>query len=61
MVVMASMAAGLGGGHRGRHRSAWCCETVGAVVGLVIWAALTYVLGARLMPERNTRTDWASC
>ena len=56
VVVLASIAAGLGGGLSdgpfGMVR-----ETVGAVVGWVMWAGVTYVLGARLMPERDTHTD----
>jgi hypothetical protein len=56
VVVLASLAAGLGGGLL-NGPSAIFRETLGAVVGWVMWAGVTYVLGARLMPEPNTRTD----
>jgi len=56
VVVLASLAAGLGGGLLSGP-SAIFRETLGAVVGWVMWAGVTYVLGARLMPEPDTRTD----
>jgi hypothetical protein len=56
VVVAASMAAGLGVGVRlgfvGLLR-----ETVGALVGWVMWAAVTWLVGAKLLPEPQTRTD----
>ena len=56
VVVLASIAAGLGGGLSGGGFGI-VRETIGAVVGWVMWAGVTYVLGARLMPERGTHTD----
>ena len=56
VVVLASIAAGLGGG-LGGGALAMVRETIGAVVGWVMWAGVTYVLGARLLPERDTHTD----
>ena len=56
IVVLASLAAGLGGG-LGGGAVGMMRETIGAVVGWVMWAGVTYVLGARLMPEPETRTD----
>lgn len=56
VVVLASLAAGLGGG-LGGGAIGMVRETIGAVVGWVMWAGVTYVLGARLMPEPDTRTD----
>jgi Yip1 domain len=56
VVVGASMAAGLGAGFRlgvvGLLR-----ETFGALIGWVMWAAVTWVIGAKLLPEPQTRTD----
>jgi hypothetical protein len=56
VVVAASVAAGLGGGARlgglGILR-----ETLGALVGWVMWAAVTWVIGSKLLPEPQTRTD----
>src|SRR5690349_14030344 len=56
IVVLASLAAGLGGGFSG-GAVGMVRETIGAVVGWIMWAGVTYVLGARLLPERDTRTD----
>src|SRR4029434_10334832 len=56
VVVSASIAAGLGAGVRlgviGLVR-----ETFGALVGWVMWAAVTWVIGSKLLPEPQTRTD----
>jgi Yip1 domain len=56
VVVAASLAAGLGASVRlgtiGLFR-----ETVGALVGWVMWAAVTWVIGAKLLPEPQTRTN----
>ena len=56
VVVLSSLAAGVGGGVIG-GLGGMVAEALGAVVGWVMWAGVTYVLGARLMPEPNTRTD----
>lgn len=56
VVIAASVAAGLGAGMRlgvgGLLR-----ETVGALAGWVMWAAVTWVIGSKLLPEPQTRTD----
>jgi hypothetical protein len=56
VVIAASLAAGLGAGIQlgviGLLR-----ETLGALVGWVMWAAVTWVIGAKLLPEPQTRTD----
>ena len=56
VVVVASVAAGLGAGVRlgtiGLFR-----ETLGALIGWVMWAAVTWVIGAKLLPEPQTRTN----
>jgi hypothetical protein len=56
VVVAASVAAGLGAGMLlgpvGLIR-----ETLGALIGWVMWAGVTYVIGGRLMPEPQTKTD----
>jgi Yip1 domain len=56
VVVAASVAAGLGAGVRlggiGLLR-----ETLGALIGWVMWAAVTWFIGAKLLPEPQTRTD----
>jgi hypothetical protein len=56
VVIAASLAAGLGVGVRlgaiGLLR-----ETIGALVGWVMWAGVTWVIGSKLLPEPQTRTD----
>lgn len=56
VVVAASVAAGIGAalsiGSFGLVR-----ETIAALVGWVMWAGVTYVVGTRLLPEPQTRTD----
>ena len=56
IVVLSSLAAGVGGGFIGGP-GGMVAEALGAVAGWVMWAGVTYVLGARLLPERDTRTD----
>jgi len=56
VVVAASFIAGLGASLRfgtiGLLR-----ETIGALVGWVMWAGVTWVVGSKLLPEPQTRTD----
>ena len=56
VVVAASVAAGLGAGLLlgpfGLLR-----ETLVALVGWVMWAGVTYVIGTKVMPEPQTRSD----
>jgi len=56
VVVLASVAAGLGGGLF-IGPIALIQTTIASLVGWVMWAALTYVIGTKLMPEPGTRTD----
>jgi Yip1 domain len=56
VVVAGSLAAGLGVGVRvgfdGLLR-----ETLGGLIGWVMWAAVTWFIGAKLLPEPQTRTN----
>src|SRR5215510_9721534 len=56
VVIAASVAAGLGAsiqlGFIGLLR-----ETIGALIGWVMWAGVTWVIGSKLLPEPQTRTD----
>jgi hypothetical protein len=56
IVILASLAAGLGAG-LSLGLPALIRETVGAVAGWVMWAGVTYLLGTRVWPESETRTD----
>ena len=56
VVVLASLAAGAGAGMAlgpvGVIR-----ETLAALVGWVMWAAVTYIIGAKVLAESHTRTN----
>lgn len=56
VVIAASVAAGLGAGMR-LGVTGLLRETVGALAGWVMWAAVTWVIGSKLLPEPQTRTD----
>ena len=56
VVVMASIAAGIGAG-LGGGLFALLRETLGALIGWIMWAGVTYLIGGRLLPEPGTRTD----
>lgn len=55
VVVLASIAAGLGMGNVGVGEM--LVATVGALLAWLIWAALTYVIGVHLLPEPQTKAD----
>ena len=56
VVVLSSIAAGVGSGGLGGF-SGFFIGTVGALIGWVIWAALTYFIGTKILPEPTTRAD----
>ena len=56
VVVLASIAGGVGSGRLG-GLTGFFIGTVGALIAWFIWAALTYLIGTRILPERNTRAD----
>lgn len=56
IVVVASVASGLGAG-LSLGLGGLVRESVGAVAGWVMWAGVTYLLGTRVWPESDTRTD----
>ena len=56
VVILGSLAAGRGAGLT-FGPTALVRETVGGVAGWVMWAGVTYLLGARVWPESETRTD----
>jgi hypothetical protein len=56
VVVIASVAAGLGAGLL-LGPVVLVRETLAALIGWVMWAGVTYLIGAPLMPEPGTRTD----
>jgi hypothetical protein len=56
VVVAASAAAGLGAAV-GLGAFGLVRETLAALVGWVMWAAVTWVIGSKLLPEPQTRTN----
>lgn len=56
VVVLASVAAGIGAGLAGGAIEL-LRVTFAALVGWLMWAFVTYIIGARLMPEPGTKTD----
>ena len=56
VVILGSIAYGIGIGLVGGVTDG-LGVTIGALVGWVMWAVVTYLIGARLMPEPGTRSD----
>jgi hypothetical protein len=58
VVLIASVAAGIGSVGLGESgvRSI-VLGTIGSLVGWVVWAFMTYVIGTRLLPEPQTQAD----
>ncbi len=56
VVFLASVAGGVGSGRLG-GLSGILLGTVGALIGWFIWAALTYFIGTKILPEPTTRAD----
>lgn len=62
VIVLASLAAGLGatGWHRQPSASVLIYSAVAALLGMLAWASwalVTFEVGGRLLPERQTRVD----
>ncbi len=56
VVVLASIAGGIGSGRLG-GLTGFFIGTVGALIAWFIWAALTYFIGTKILPEPTTRAD----
>ena len=56
VVAAASLAFGIGAGLP-YGPLVLVRETMAALIGWVMWAGVTYVIGTRLLPEPQTRTD----
>jgi len=56
VVVLSGVAAGIGA--MGVHGSAGIVPgAIGALIGWFVWAGLTYLIGTKLLPEPQTRSD----
>ncbi len=56
VVVLASVAGGVGSGRLG-GLSGILIGTLGTLIAWFIWAALTYFIGTKILPESTTRAD----
>lgn len=56
VVVLSSLAAGIGS-FRVLGLSGLLWATIAALVGWFIWAAVTFFVGTRILPEPQTRSD----
>ncbi len=56
VVVLASVAGGVGSGRLG-GLSGILIGTLGTLIAWFIWAALTYFIGTKILPEPTTRAD----
>lgn len=56
VVVMASVAAGIGS-LRDAGFMGLVVTTLAALVGWFVWAGLTYVIGTKMLPEPQTKSD----
>ena len=57
VVILSSLAAGIG--NIGRGGPGILAAAVGALLGWLVWAWLTYLIGTRLLPEPRTRANWS--
>ncbi len=55
VVIISSLAAGIGS--VGGGASGVIVGTIGALVGWFIWAALTFLIGTKILPEPQTKAD----
>jgi len=55
VIVIASLAAGVGAAAGGL--GVILAALFGALIGWAVWIALIYVIGVKLLPEPNTRSD----
>lgn len=56
VVILASLAAGVGTALQGGV-TGLILGTLAALIGWFVWAYLTYWIGTRLLPERQTQAD----
>ena len=54
-VILSSVAAGIGGASSGWYGIVG--HTVVAILGWVVWAYLSFIIGSRLLPEPQTKAD----
>ena len=56
VVVLSSVASAFGSGFTGRFGFAG--GALAALLGWMVWAGLTYLIGTKLLPTPDTQADW---
>lgn len=57
VVVLASVAAGIGSALYMDLTTALLVGTIAALLGWIVWAFLTWIIGTKLLPGKNTEAD----
>jgi hypothetical protein len=57
LVLLSSVAGGIGLLGLGALPQSFVAAVVGSLVGWIAWAALTFLIGTRLLPEPQTNAD----
>lgn len=57
VVLLSSVAAGIGAMGQMDLGTALIVGTIGALLGWVVWAFLTWIIGTKLLPEKDTEAD----
>jgi hypothetical protein len=57
VVVLSSVASGIGAVAYGAGPGLVVAGTIGALIGWFLWAFVTYLVGTKLLPEPQTRSD----
>ncbi|MCH6552555.1 MAG: YIP1 family protein [Acidobacteria bacterium] len=57
VVVLSSIASGIGAVAYGAGPGLVVVGTIGALIGWFLWAFVTYLVGTKILPEPQTRSD----
>lgn len=57
VILLSSVAAGIGSIGYMDFTTALIVGTIAALLGWVVWAFLTWIIGTKLLPEENTEAD----
>ncbi len=57
VVVLSSLAQGIAGLTQGGGGFGFVAGAMGALIGWFIWAFLVYIIGTKVLPEPQTRSD----
>jgi hypothetical protein len=57
VVLLVAVASGIGASERAEGAAGFVAGLLAAIVGWILWAALTWLIGARFLPEAGTQAD----